>query len=369
MVMDYGEEGDLFSMITDVRRYVGYDDLIRSVFLQLVDGVAWLHHLGIAHRDIKPENIVCSDNGTRVRICDFGLATSSTTSNEFGCGSTFYIAPECLGDWFPERPTYATQTGDIWSLGVILVNLVCGRNPWRIASPNDESFNAFLKDPQFLRRILPISEECLYILCRIFAVEPANRISLEELGQLVLSCRSFSMSEDEVIAAHSAAQTQVHHPASEPQTPPPSVHSESHVDSVTKPFDLLPPDLSSPTMEDGQWMEDDEGLFTYDDDEEMESKSDSASDETPSLRADSESPSPLNARSRSASADGGSLPPTPLLGSSSEVVTTPLPPYEKVWEQLLKNAPLAPRRPSTSGLVNIRTSSPDCVSANHAFFN
>lgn len=35
-----------------------------------------MHSLGISHRDIKPENIVCSQDGTRVRICDFGLATS-----------------------------------------------------------------------------------------------------------------------------------------------------------------------------------------------------------------------------------------------------------------------------------------------------
>ena len=136
-------------------QYVGLDSLIRSVFLQLLDGVAYLHTLGIAHRDIKPENIVCSDSGTRVRICDFGLATSELHSSEFGCGSTFYIAPECLGDWDshlrPEarRSQYPTRPGDVWSLGIILVNLVCGRNPWRIAAPTDESFNAYLADPHF----------------------------------------------------------------------------------------------------------------------------------------------------------------------------------------------------------------------------
>lgn len=52
-----------------------------------------MHSLGISHRDIKPENIVCSQDGTQVRICDFGLATSEERSSEFGCGSTFYIAP------------------------------------------------------------------------------------------------------------------------------------------------------------------------------------------------------------------------------------------------------------------------------------
>lgn len=184
--------------------------MVRSVFLQLIDGIAWLHSLGIAHRDIKPENIVCSNNGTRVRIVDFGLATSEVTSSEFGCGSTFYIAPECQGDEAFGQGTgassYPTQAGDVWSLGVILVNLASGRNPWRQATLNDESFSGFIHDPDFLRKILPISAECNYILQRIFTVDPTQRVSLAELRQLVLECRSFTMDEAELKHAHSLAQ-------------------------------------------------------------------------------------------------------------------------------------------------------------------
>ncbi|CAK9784193.1 uncharacterized protein COLE_04081 [Cutaneotrichosporon oleaginosum] len=193
VVMDYGDEGDLFAMITEKHRYAGDDLLIKKVFLQILDGVEHLHMLGIAHRDVKPENIVCSNDGTVVRIVDFGLATRDTTSTEFGCGSTFYIAPECLGEWDNAR-CYTTQTADVWSLGVILVNLVCGRNPWRCASPTDESFTAFLADPTFLRRILPISQECLDILTQIFTPEPEQRISLDRLRTLV--CNIVSFTED-----------------------------------------------------------------------------------------------------------------------------------------------------------------------------
>nr|ODN86018.1 RAN protein kinase [Cryptococcus depauperatus CBS 7841] len=191
VVMEYGEEGDLFSMITEARRYSGNDELVRRVFLQLIDGVAWLHALGISHRDIKPENVVCSNGGTRVRICDFGLATSQVASGEFGCGSSFYVAPECLGVWSPEEGTYPTRSGDVWSLGVILVNLVCGRNPWRMAAPSDESFNAYLTDPSFLRQILPVSDECGAILERIFTLDPGQRITLPALRKIVLSASSF----------------------------------------------------------------------------------------------------------------------------------------------------------------------------------
>ncbi|OCF59317.1 RAN protein kinase [Kwoniella mangroviensis CBS 10435] len=285
VVMEFGEEGDLFAMITDQQRYVGDDELIRDVFLQLLDGVAWLHSLGISHRDIKPENIVCSQDGTRVRICDFGLATSEQESSEFGCGSTFYIAPECLGDWFPDTPSYPTRPGDVWSLGVILVNLVCGRNPWRIASPSDESFNSFLNDPNFLRRILPISSQCLFVLQQIFTINPADRISLAALRKLVLEVDTFTMGEEELRLAHYAAQD---------STPTPQYQT----------VESLMPLQEVPEIEgevEGETWQTEDTVFVFD---ELE---------TPSLRADSGPLSSPIHRSRSSSSNGGSLPPTPQL--------------------------------------------------------
>ncbi|KAK4685765.1 hypothetical protein P7C73_g4375, partial [Tremellales sp. Uapishka_1] len=311
VVMDYGDEGDLFAMITDQQRYVGMDTLIKSVFLQLLDGIAWLHSLGIAHRDIKPENIVCSEGGQRVRIVDFGLATSETISSEFGCGSTFYIAPECLGDWFPEKTQYPTRQGDVWSLGVILVNLVCGRNPWRIASPSDESFNAFLADPTFLRRILPVSNQCLSILQQIFTIDPSQRISLQHLRRLILQVDSFTMGEDELCARHLAAQPE----------------------PIAQVVEALP-------QVNDDWA--DESVFIFDD------------NQTPSLRADSGSPSPPTHRSRSTSSNGASLPPTPLLGGDE----TSLPAFSNalpLWELF--------KQPPRSRNEHYIPPSPDVVSA------
>ena len=80
----------------------------------------------------------------------------------------------------------------MWSLGVILVNLTCGRNPWKRASAEDATFRAYLKDPRFLSSILPISPELEGILRRIFECNPAKRISIRELRQLVLQCDSFT---------------------------------------------------------------------------------------------------------------------------------------------------------------------------------
>jgi serine/threonine protein kinase len=93
VILEYCPEGDLFYNITERGEYVGKDHLSRAMFLQILDAVEHCHNLGIYHRDLKPENILVSDNGETVKLADFGLATSSERSEDYGCGSTFYMSP------------------------------------------------------------------------------------------------------------------------------------------------------------------------------------------------------------------------------------------------------------------------------------
>lgn len=87
---------------------------------------------------------------------------------------------------------YMSAANDVWSLGVILVNLTCGRNPWKRASVEDSTFQAYLKDPFFLKTILPLSSEMVSILSRVFELDPMKRISIPELRQLILECPRFT---------------------------------------------------------------------------------------------------------------------------------------------------------------------------------
>lgn len=93
VVLEYCSEGDLFFNITECGQYVGKDDMVKSVFLQILDAVEHCHTLGIYHRDLKPENILVSNQGNTVKLADFGLATANAQSEDYGCGSTFYMSP------------------------------------------------------------------------------------------------------------------------------------------------------------------------------------------------------------------------------------------------------------------------------------
>ncbi|KAK4033527.1 kinase-like domain-containing protein [Parachaetomium inaequale] len=117
LVMKYCPEGDLFYNITEKGLYVGDDELCKRVFLQILDAVDHCHGLGIYHRDLRPENILVTNGGETVKLADFGVATSSERSEDFGCGSTFYEPPECLE---PKGPYYYCAPSDVWALGVIL---------------------------------------------------------------------------------------------------------------------------------------------------------------------------------------------------------------------------------------------------------
>lgn len=87
---------------------------------------------------------------------------------------------------------YASAPNDVWGLGVILVNLCCGRNPWKRASAEDPTFLAYLKDPSFLMTILPVSAELNAILRRIFECDPSKRITVPELRRLIVECPTFT---------------------------------------------------------------------------------------------------------------------------------------------------------------------------------
>lgn len=73
------------------------------------------------------------------------------------------------------------------------MNLTCGRNPWKQASFEDSTYRAFTRSQDFLKTILPLSDELNDILGRIFTRNPDERITLPELRRSILACPRFTV--------------------------------------------------------------------------------------------------------------------------------------------------------------------------------
>ena len=98
---------------------------------------------------------------------------------------------ECLGVLTWRRP-YCPRNSDVWSLGIILCNLLTGRNPWYVSSPEDRGFADFLKHgADFLCKILPISRSAACLLTRTFDPDPDVRYTLQELRTAVRDIDTF----------------------------------------------------------------------------------------------------------------------------------------------------------------------------------
>ncbi|KAL2111490.1 hypothetical protein VUR80DRAFT_9980 [Thermomyces stellatus] len=127
LVLELAPEGELFNFIVQKQKLT--EDETRKLFVQLFNGVKYLHDRNIVHRDIKPENILMVDRDLHVKLADFGLAKiigeeSFTTTL---CGTPSYVAPEILAD---TRNRAYTKAVDIWSLGVVLYICLCGFPPF-----------------------------------------------------------------------------------------------------------------------------------------------------------------------------------------------------------------------------------------------
>lgn len=93
IVLDYCPAGDLWRAIKAKKVFWGNDALVRNVFLQIVDAVAFCHEKGVYHRDLKPNNVLISPNNRRVWLTDFGLASMTKESRALGVGTQQYRSP------------------------------------------------------------------------------------------------------------------------------------------------------------------------------------------------------------------------------------------------------------------------------------
>ncbi len=130
IVMEYVEGKTLKSLIKK-RGALTLPEVV-DIMLQLTSAIAHAHESYIIHRDIKPQNVIIMEDG-RVKVMDFGIAaqlnSNELTQTNSVMGTVYYLPPEQASG------TSATVKSDIYSLGILMYELVVGKVPFKGDSP------------------------------------------------------------------------------------------------------------------------------------------------------------------------------------------------------------------------------------------
>ena len=153
--MEYIDGEDLASLI----KRIGYlsNEKALEITRQLLAGLAAAHERGVLHRDLKPANIMLDGHG-RVRIMDFGIAVATGDETVEGqiVGTPAYMAPE----QFAGMP--ATERSDIYSLGLVLYEIYCGKRAVGGAGSYSPAKQEGLTPPSEVRQgVDPVSERLI----------------------------------------------------------------------------------------------------------------------------------------------------------------------------------------------------------------
>ncbi|OHT08870.1 Calcium/calmodulin-dependent protein kinase type 1 [Tritrichomonas foetus] len=175
--MEYVLGGDLFDWVYS--KGTISETGVSAVAHHILLGLKALHSKGIIHRNIKPENILVSESnaGATVKLTDYCLAETIDTNSQLSELSSTEVcsAPEIL-----RGEQYGPEV-DVWSVGVILYTLMCGRRPFE----EDEKYPLFLKvsSGQYtfdLPEWSIVSDDCKDFIRRMLEVDPAKRITVDE---------------------------------------------------------------------------------------------------------------------------------------------------------------------------------------------
>ncbi|MCY0881459.1 MAG: protein kinase, partial [Firmicutes bacterium] len=173
LVMELVSGGTLRDML-DQHAPLALDQAV-GIADQIADGLEAAHQHQMIHRDIKPQNILIDSTGI-VKIADFGIAyaawTGTLVNTQSMLGTAYYVSPE------QARGKLATPQSDIYSLGIVLFEMVAGQVPFR----GDNALNVALKHvqtalPSIKSLRLDVPDLLVHVIERALSKDVAERYS------------------------------------------------------------------------------------------------------------------------------------------------------------------------------------------------
>ena len=238
MVMEHLEGGDLRAWLHERKSMPAWQ--AAEFVLQACEAIAEAHALGIVHRDLKPANLFCierADGLLSIKVLDFGISKVSAsargslpeldmTSTGAVVGSPVYMSPEQL----KASKEVDTRT-DLWSLGVILYELVSGRAPFQAAALTELAIDIATATPPPLRELvedLPAGFED--VVMRSLVKDREKR--MQSVGELAIALKEYAPkrawgSVERVLRTMRASGS------STPQLPPSGSPRAAYADTVS----------------------------------------------------------------------------------------------------------------------------------------
>ena len=187
IIMEYGEGGDLSQKISEQKKKNEpfTEKQIIDWFIQICEGVKYIHDKKIIHRDLKPNNIFLTKDN-KIKIGDFGLAKTLAFQNQAktNVGAPAYLSPEILND---EPYDYKS---DIWNLGIILYELTQLKHPFINDDIGVEKRVSFMKKGKFIEfNNTNYSDKLLNLIPNLLKVDLNERYNINQIIEVISSLK------------------------------------------------------------------------------------------------------------------------------------------------------------------------------------